>query len=69
MSKDENLDPSFHITLPESIEGEILKAILDVLARRGLTVHVYVSRNNQEREVDGIGLCCVREEEECEASS
>jgi len=51
----------FHITLPESIEGEILKSLLDVLARQGLTVHVYVSRNNQEREVDGIGLRCVTE--------
>lgn len=60
---DSKLDPSFHITLPESIEGEILKALLDVLARRGLRVQVYVSRNNQEQEVDGIGLRCVREEQ------
>ncbi|MAH51341.1 hypothetical protein CMI37_36330 [Candidatus Pacearchaeota archaeon] len=60
---DNKLDPAFHITLPESIEGEVLKALLDVLAKRGLRVHVYVSRNNQEQEVDGIGLRCVREEE------
>tara|TARA_Y100001970_G_C13655200_1_gene565554 strand:- start:40 stop:216 length:177 start_codon:yes stop_codon:yes gene_type:complete len=53
----------FHIKLPQSIEGEILKALLDLLATRGLTVHVYVSRNNEEDEVDGIGLRCAREEE------
>jgi len=69
MSNDKNLDPSFHIRLPEEIDGEILKSLLDVLARRGLSVHVYISRYNSEQEVDGIGLRCVRAEEECEASS
>lgn len=53
----------FHIRLPEQIDGEILKSLLDVLAKQGLSVHVYISSYNSEGEVDGIGLRCFRKEE------
>ena len=54
---------SLHIRLPEAIDGEVLKSLLDVLIRRGFEIAVFVSRYNQEGEVDGISLSCMKKEE------